>query len=127
MSEITKIRGIGPVLAAACTKTGFTTIQKIATSTPDALAAIPGISRSRGSNFIAAAKALVKATPTIKQRAAAKVTTKPETEKSGKKTSMKKKPTKAKKTKKDDKKKSKKKDKKANKKKSKKKKGGKKK
>jgi len=61
MSAITDIKGIGPVLATACTKKRFSTVQKIATASPEAFAEVPGISVARAKTLIDLAKLLLKA------------------------------------------------------------------
>jgi len=113
MSAVTEIKGIGPVLAAACAKKGFTTVQKIAATTPEAFATVPGISEARGRAMINLANLLLKAnktpadqaaTPTA-PKAAKKSPSKKKTPKPRKGKSMAKKDEKEKSKKKDDKKK----------------------
>jgi len=41
MSALTKIKGIGPALAAACAAKGFKTVAKIASASPEEFAVPP--------------------------------------------------------------------------------------
>jgi len=115
MSAITDINGIGPVLATAFADKGFTTIEKIATATPEALATVPGISQMRGRAMIDLAKLLLKADgdlkarPTSAPKASKNPLPNPTSPKAKKDKSMTKKDEKKKSTKKDEKEKSKKK------------------
>jgi len=59
MSALTKIKGIGPALAAACAAKGFKTVAKIASASPEEFAAVPGVSVARAEVFIATAKSLL--------------------------------------------------------------------
>jgi Holliday junction resolvasome RuvABC DNA-binding subunit len=92
MPSLIEIEGVGPSLAAACVKTNYRTIAKIAAATTKELASVPGISEKNAPQIIASAKSLLpgsrvqKAPARKKQRAVAPVkvvtkatTTKPKT------------------------------------------------
>jgi septal ring factor EnvC (AmiA/AmiB activator) len=60
MNEISKIKGVGPVLAKAFTKKGFVSIEKIAAGSVTDLATVSGVSEMRAKELIKAAKLLLK-------------------------------------------------------------------
>ena len=60
MNEVTKINGVGPVLAKAFTKKGFTSIEKIAAGSVTDLATVSGVSETRAKELIKSAKLLLK-------------------------------------------------------------------
>jgi transcription termination factor NusA len=59
MPEIVEITGIGPALAKACAKTGFSRVDEIANAAPTELAAVPGIGEMRAAILINAAQSLL--------------------------------------------------------------------
>lgn len=59
MPSLTEIEGIGPSLAAACVKSNFRTIAKVAAAKPSELSKVPGISEKGARQIIVSAKALV--------------------------------------------------------------------
>ncbi len=79
MPSLTEIEGVGPSLAAACVKSNYRTIAKIAAAKPSELSKVPGISEKSAAQIIGSAKSLLppprtpsaKAKP--KQRAVAPV------------------------------------------------------
>ncbi|MEY8839720.1 helix-hairpin-helix domain-containing protein, partial [Cribrihabitans sp. XS_ASV171] len=56
MTPVSKIRGVGPVLARLLAAHGFDTAEAIAATTPEALAAVPRIGVARAPALIAAAR-----------------------------------------------------------------------
>jgi len=60
---ITDIAGIGPAAATALAEHGFSSIKSLATSSVEALAAVPGFSTARAAKVIAAATELLPAQP----------------------------------------------------------------
>ena len=60
MSEVTKIKGVGPVLAKAFTKKGFVSIENVAACKAADLATVSGVSETRAKELIKAAKLLLK-------------------------------------------------------------------
>jgi hypothetical protein len=60
MNEVTKINGVGPVLAKAFTKKGFTSIEKIAVGSATDLATVSGVSEIRAIELIKTAKLLLR-------------------------------------------------------------------
>jgi hypothetical protein len=59
MPSLTDIEGIGPSLAAACVKSNFRTIAKIAAAKTSELSTVPGISEKGASQIIVSAKSLL--------------------------------------------------------------------
>ena len=59
MSEVVKIKGVGPVLAAECAKAGFGSVEKIAGATTNELAAIRGVGELRAKSLISSAQILL--------------------------------------------------------------------
>lgn len=59
MTDVGKVTGIGPALAAALASAGFATAESLAAAAPERIAVVPGIGRQRASRLIAAAKALI--------------------------------------------------------------------
>lgn len=75
MPSLTDIEGIGPSLAAACVKSNYRSIAKIAGATPGELAVVPGISEKGAKPIIDSAKllmnqTLLRKTAVIKKRGA---------------------------------------------------------
>ena len=64
-TEITKIRGVGANSATNLNEAGFTTIESVATATPESLSVVKGFSISRATRVIAAAKEIVEYTAFI--------------------------------------------------------------
>ena len=58
-TAITDIPGIGPVAAAALAEHGYPNLRKLAASTAEKLAGVPGFSLVRATKVIAAARALL--------------------------------------------------------------------
>ncbi len=63
MAEIIDIKGVGPVLAKACTDNGYGSIGKIATAMLSDLVAVPGVSEAKAKILIGAAQALLRDQP----------------------------------------------------------------
>jgi len=59
MPEVVEIKGVGPVLAKACTENGFESVSKIAAAMPSELVTVPGVSDVRAKLLIDAAKLLL--------------------------------------------------------------------
>ncbi len=66
MGALTEIKGIGPVLAKACTDKGYRSVKKIAAAVVAELVVVPGISEARAKTLIAAAKSLHEGSPKAK-------------------------------------------------------------
>ena len=60
MNEIIKIKGVGPVLAKAFTKMGFSDVEQIANGTVADLVVVSGVSEKRAKELTKAAKLLLK-------------------------------------------------------------------
>ena len=60
MNDVTKINGVGPVLAKALMKNGFASVENIAAGSVTDLATVSGLSEIRGKELIKAAKLLLK-------------------------------------------------------------------
>ena len=60
MNEIIKIKGVGPVLAKAFAKKGFSNVENIADGKVADLATVSGVSEKRAKELIKAAKLLLK-------------------------------------------------------------------
>jgi hypothetical protein len=114
MPELTEIKGVGPVLAKACTDNGYGSVDKIATAMQNDLVAVPGISEAKAKLLISAAQALLnEATASLSGAAAPDVASTELEEKKSKKKKKKDKKKKKGKSKKEKKKKAKKKGKKS--------------
>ena len=59
MSEVVKIKGVGPVLAAECAKAGFGNVMQIAGAKVSELAVIRGVGELRAKSLISAARSLL--------------------------------------------------------------------
>lgn len=59
MPEINEIKGVGPVLGLACTKSGFGSVKKVAAATEAELATVPGVGEAKAKSLIIAAQLLL--------------------------------------------------------------------
>jgi len=99
-AAITDIPGIGPVTAASLAEHGYRKLRKLANTTIEKLASVPGFSQARATRVIAAARELLPAETGDKDRKAGKGKPK-DKEKKGKRGKKDKKDKKGKKAKKD--------------------------
>jgi hypothetical protein len=74
MPELLEIKGVGPVLEAACKKHGYGSLKAVAAAVVDDLVVIPGVSEARAIYLINSAQSLLPTEPASKVVAASKGT-----------------------------------------------------
>ena len=80
MAEITKIKGVGPVLAKACIEQGYGTVEKVAEAKIVEFVAVPGVSEIRAKLLIEAAIELLNSATTANATVAAEARSEPDDE-----------------------------------------------